>query len=528
MTPLRIGFASVYAWRPHVEHLMFLARLVGQTGHVPLFLTCDGDLPVCYTRELRDVRPDWAECLLCRVGGVRSYTGANVSSIGSLAGTDNADGDRFAELASSSASTLGRFESPADYATADYAAIRDRLAPAVGIAYSAAREWIRRERLDAICLFNGRMDATRGIFEAARDAGIRVVTVERSWFGDGLQLLPDETCLGLQSVHAMVREWSTRPLTCAQALQAAGRVASRLRGTNTTEWRAYNRQAQHGAWPVASGGRRILLLPGSVNEIWGHPDWRSHWAEPTAAYDALMDQLGLAPADIVLRCHPNWGERIGRNDGRLPEQFYTQWAMSRGVHVISSGATISTMGLIAQCDAVVLASGSAALEASAMGKQVIATAPSVYQEAGFRTDATHHDAVAQVVLDVDRSGKEQAALRARLRRHGLRFSYTMSHRLPQYVQHVRALSSSQYRYPKGADPQRLLEIIRTGRLAPDDAAHSDSDAQEDAVLALMEAGDWDALAPAAAADQRQQPKVYRRWLLRPMDYIREKIPVGDR
>src|SRR3954462_15196044 len=84
MTVLRIGFPSIYAWRPHAEHLMFLAGLARQAGHETFFLACDADLPACYTRELRAVRPDWMECLFCRGGGVRSFTGSRVSSIGAL------------------------------------------------------------------------------------------------------------------------------------------------------------------------------------------------------------------------------------------------------------------------------------------------------------------------------------------------------------------------------------------------------------------------------------------------------------
>jgi hypothetical protein len=159
---------------------------------------------------------------------------------------------------------------------------------------------------------------------------------------------------------------------------------------------------------------------------------------------------------------------------------------------------------------------------------VIATGASVYQEAGFRTDASTPEKLARLTLDVDRPAAEQAVLQRRLRRLGLRFCYTMSHRLPQYVQHVRALSSSQYRYPPGADPQRLLELLRTGRLQPDDAGFAAAEADEDEVLARMEAGAWQALVAPPAEDARTQPRVHRRWLLRPVDFIREKMPVGDR
>ena len=58
LSTMRIGFASVYSWRPHVEHLAFLARMVEKAGHETHFLTCDADLDNCYTREMRG-RPGW-------------------------------------------------------------------------------------------------------------------------------------------------------------------------------------------------------------------------------------------------------------------------------------------------------------------------------------------------------------------------------------------------------------------------------------------------------------------------------------
>lgn len=525
-TRLRIGFATVYAWRPHVEHLAFLAELTKHAGHEAVFLACDADLPACYTRELRDVRPDWMECLLCRAGGVRSYAGSGVSSIGDLArGEFNVEEGRARDWSSSSASTLGRFESQSDYASEAFTEQRERLVPSVARAYDATRAWIVRERLDAICVFNGRMDATRGIFEAARDAGIRVITLERSWSGDGIQLLPDENCLGLQSVHAMVDEWSHRPLTETQARAAAARIAARLTGTNRTEWRAYNTQARSTGWPVAGDRRRLLLLPGSMNEIWGHPDWRSGWADPTHAYDALIVKLGLRPEEVVMRCHPNWAEKIGRKDGGMAERHYAGWARQRGVLAIASADRISTMSLIAQCDAVVIAGSSAGLEAAAMGKPVISTAEAPYRNAGFRVDATTAAAVQSLRLEP--SLRIDATEQVRLRRMGLRYSYTTTHRLPQYVKHIRALSSFAYRYEPGADPQRFIDIVRTGKLQPDDPQFAPGTAQEDAIVQAMAAGEWQSLRSAGQA-MLPTGRVRRRWMFQPLDFLRERLPVGDR
>lgn len=527
---MRVGFASIYAWRPHVEHLHFLATLAQRGGASCHFLTCDGDLPTCYTRSLRNVRPDWQECLACRAGGLRSYSAQAVSSIGQLAGPYACSETSARQWAQSSASTLGRFESDTDFASNAFADLTQSLQPAVAKTYSAARSWIAKERLDAVCVFNGRIDATRAVFEAARDAGIRVLSVERSWFGDGLQLLPGENCLGLHAVDAMVQGWRDKPLTHEQAQKAASYTAARFLRRNQTEWRAYNTQAQQQDWPVTNGLHRVLLLPSSRNEFWGHPDWRSNWSEPTAAYDGIMAQLGLQPRDVVLRCHPNWNEKIGRNDGRLPEQYFTQWAQQRGVHVIPSSSTTSTLGLIEQCDAIVVSSGSAALEAGMLGKQVIGTDPAIYQHAGLRCDAIHPDHLGGLQLDSARDTNNRVALATHRARMAMRFAYTMTQRLPQFAQHVRARSAADYDYLQGADPQRLLRLLASGQLEADDGSCAADEKAENAILALVASRSWHALLETGAGQGEDAPPdiVQRRWMFRPLDAIRRRMRVGDR
>jgi hypothetical protein len=258
------------------------------------------------------------------------------------------------------------------------------------------------------------------------------------------------------------------------------------------------------------------------------PGWASPWGDATAGFDAVITRLGLQPQDIVLRCHPNWSERIGKRDGRLPEAHYTRWARERGIHVIASADKASTMSLIAQCDAVLLASGSAALEAAALGKQVISIGPSHYQEAGFRTDASTPEALARVTLDVDLPAEERAAAQERLRRGTLRFLYTVAYRLPQYVQHVKALSTTSYRYVPGADPQRLVDLLRTGELHADDAHASPDALGEDRVVALLRSGEWESLRQPPTDGPAASDRLRRRWFLQPVDYLREKMPVGDR
>jgi hypothetical protein len=330
-------------------------------------------------------------------------------------------------------------------------------------------------------------------------------------------------------VHRLVREWRERPLTRRQAVRAASYGARRFLRRNDKEWRAYNVDAQTRSWPIASEGkRRILLVPSSRNEVWGHPDWVSPWGDALAAYDALIDHLRLAPDELLLRCHPNWGERIGEAGGEMSERHYADWAARRGIRTIASRDATSTLGLIEQCDAIVVANGSAALEAGLLGKQVIATAPSIYQEAGFRDDATSPAALRGLRLHADLPDAERTAAQRRLPRQTLRFAYTMVHRVPQYTEAVKAEATTRFRYDFGADPARFVELLRTGVLRADDETAAADTSEEDAMLARIAARDWQGLLDALEPDAAERRPLKRRFPFQPLDAIRELMPVGDR
>tara|TARA_R100001143_G_C3360741_1_gene135399 strand:+ start:4748 stop:6169 length:1422 start_codon:yes stop_codon:yes gene_type:complete len=471
-----------------------------------------------------------AHCALCRAGGIRSYQNEGVTRLGRLAqlGDDVATTDTCWGL--SSASTLGRFESNADFMTDQFHSLADRLNRTAQVAYEAAIRWIEREKLDAIFLFNGRMDATRGILEAANFTGIPYVSVERTWFGDGLQLYPAENCLGLNSVGKLMCEWRDKPLTQMQALRAANHIASRFLGTNTKEWRAYNLTATETPWPIADGKRRILLVPGSRNEIWGHPDWVSSWSEATAAYDAIIERFGLSSSELVLRAHPNWGEKIGDADGHMSEKYYSDWAHKRGVLYIPSRDTRSTLDLISESDAIVVNGGSAALEAGILGKQVISISPSTYQHAGFQSDATSIEQLTKLTLNTELCDDVKAEEAAKIARYTLRYAYTMIYRIPQYVDYVRSISTTRYQYFEGADPSRLTDLIENGRLRADDKCYSADLNEEDLVLNMISEKGWGTLRkkiPDESNFLTPRFPIRRRLFFRPVDFLRDLFPRGD-
>jgi len=525
---MRIGFASIYSWRPHTEHLHFLAGLMREGGHTPFYLTCDSDLPACYSRDLRPRIPSWIHCAACRSGSLRSYVNENITSIGKLHPNTQDSPTNGMNWSASSAATLGRFETDTELASDEFIRMSKRLDPAVRIAYSAALRWIDQNRLDAICLFNGRIDATRGLLEAARAAHIPFVTSERTWFGDGLHLTPNDNCLGLRATDAIISAWRDVPLTRLQSLRAARHIASRFLKTNTKEWRAYNIKARAAKWPVNNSAYRVLLTPGSRSESWGHPELGIHWPQRTEAIDAVIDQLNLKAADVVLRCHPVWDETVGVNNGWMSERYYTEWARSRGIHVIPSTDSASTLGLIEQSDAIIVCGGTAALEAGILGKQVIGVGPSTYQQAGFQSRGYTPPEISGLRLNADLTKAERAAESHRIRRMTLRFCHNIVYRAPQFVPYIRAKTTTQYEYFEGADSERLTRLLRTGALEADDGETCADQAEENEVLAAIEMANWvDLLEAHIEPSATKIRTVRRRTLYRPVDRLREALPRGD-
>lgn len=523
---MRVGFASIYSWRPHVEFIAYLANLVRQGGHEPVFLSCDGKLSSCYTRKLRNKRPDWQECLLCKAGSISAFQKSPIFSLSTMAGIAHHECHSAREWSASSASTLGRFESNHDFSSQNFKNLVDDLSPATRKAFSAAKNWIRTLAIDAVVVFNGRIDVTRAIFEAAKSEDIPVASLERTWFGDGLQILPNESCLGLHSITNMVSDWADKPLTRDQARKAGNLIATRFLGKNHNEWRVYNQNSIAIPWPARSFKRKILLLPSSRNEYWGHPDWESDWDDPLTAYEAIIDHLELSANDVVVRCHPNWGEKIGSQDGRMSELHYTNWARQRGIHVIASNDKASTVHLIDQADAVIMTASSAALETAALGKQAIGVAPSIYQSAGIRDDATTAKKMASIKLLCDLPQEDQEPMKWQRQINILRFIYTMAYRVPQYVEQVRCITPTHYVYRGDGDPERLLRLLSNGILEANDNFYAQDPSEESLVLDMMRARDWKGLAHSTKPGIEYQ-SINCPALTKLLYNVRDLMPRGD-
>lgn len=471
-----------------MEHCYFLATLAQKAGHETYFLQCNRDLARCYNHELKS-GSKWLQCQKCKLGNLGSFTKNNITRIGDFGSEKDHLQSFNDEWVFSSASTLGRFESNHDYHTKDFSDITKRLIDSCFRTYSSARQWIKNNQLNAVCVFNGRIDHTRAVFEAAKAEGVRVVSIERPWFSRGIQMYPEEHCLGLQAVHRIVGDWKSRPLSKDQAFAAASYAAKRFLRMNSDEWRAYNTNAVEQQWPLESKGARILILPSSRNEIWGHPDWASAWSEPTAGFDAVLDKLGVSMGQVVVRCHPNWSERIGKANGDKIDNYYNQWAKRRGILTISRDDKANTLNLIKQADIILLGNGSAAFEAGVLRKTIVATGPSPYLRAGFTLNV-HDKESLDAMPDASGLLTKNSGEKRETARQALRYIYTMTHRIPQYVDAVVPETTTEIQFDMNTNPARFINLLTDGNLQADDETYGQDQAGENQVLDLIANQSW--------------------------------------
>ena len=517
---MKIGFVNIYSFRPHVEHLYYLSLIMKNAGHEVHFFTCDAGVTNCYPRLLKGTSK-LVECSKCILGGVRSYPVKSVTSIS--AGSAHLNEEIVDQLALSSSCTLNRTESEHEWNESEVVSVRKKLHKPIASVHFSAMNWIEHNHLDAVICFNGRMDLTRAVTFACEQKNIPFITHERTWFGDGLQLIPNENCLSLKALDDMVQQFDDKPLTFSQAKLAGKLAAERFLQSNSLEWRLYNQNPEPAPWPLQSKGKRVLVLPSSKNEFAGHTEWKTGWVDNTSALDEFFTAFRIKAEDVVVRFHPNWAENIGSISGERAHKHYTDWSKDSGIYFITSEDKASTYDLIQQADIVVMNGGSSAVEAGVCGKQVICLGPSSYEKAGFLRVFTSKEDMYRpnALIDID----SETVIKKTLR-----YIYLRAKRFPQFVDFVKAIKTTKYQYYQGADPQRLLDMIVTGKVLPDDETFAKDESEECTIVNSLKNKCWQSLANYESPIYTEKPilQVQRRFGLRWIDSLRSKLALGDR
>lgn len=486
-------------------------------GHESYFLTCDGLYENCYSRSLKGTSK-LKECSQCMLGGVRTYKSINIDKV------RNAiciyPHEFLDDISFSSSCTLHRIEVNSEWNNAEVVKTRSLLRHGVASTYESVRNWIENRSLDAVIVFNGRIDMTNAVITACSDKKIPFITHERTWFGDGLLLNPGFNCLSLKANNYIVGSFKDKFLTFNQSKKAAKLLAERFLQKNTLEWRVYNKKPKETEWPIAYPGKRVLVLPSSRNEFSEHPDWKSEWEDNTIALENLLEVFNISPQQVVVRCHPNWSENIGKVSGDKSKLHYQNWARKRGIYLIESDDTRSTYDLIQQADIVVLNGSSSAVEAGACGKQIICLGSSTYENAGFVTTF-------KSINDMNACGELIDIDPVDVIRKTLRFVYSSSNRLPQFVNYVRALKTTKYKYFEGADPTIIERMISTGEVLADDDGFEISSHYEDLVISKILSKDWESLIKYSENFSLEEKNIKRRFAFRWVDGLRGIFKRGD-
>lgn len=516
---MKIGIVSFYPWRPHIEHMTYLANLLEEAGHEVFYLTCDSQVSTCYPKKLH-TDSGVKSCVKCRLGGVRSYKNKNITSL-SKDPQGTLSEEELYKLTASSSYTLHRTESLEDRNAADVINTQKELARTVNKVVENAKSWIEDNQLEGLICFNGRMDMLSAAIFAAKSQGIPYLTVERTLAGHGLMIKVNENCLGLKGVANILTEFDDKPLNKMQAELAAHHLASRFIGKNVLEWRVYNQDRVKTCWPIKADGLKVLFLPSSKCEF-AADEQRDVGIDEHNLCEEVVSFLGSPLNELVVRAHPNWATKVGSVKNTSAETYYQAWVERTGVHYINSESNANTYDLIAEADVVIVNGSTSALEAAACGKKVVCIGESFYTASSFVSVVNSKHDIANINFLEPRE----------IIKSCLRSVYSTLGRVSQYVDFVRASSSTKYKYFEGADPDRLISMLKTGKLEVDDKSYASTYDEEDAIIDIMMTRKWDriftTLMPTVSALGASTPelKVRRRLMYSWVSKLREQFQVG--
>lgn len=519
---MNLGFVNVYAYRPHGHHAKFLSYIAKSAGHKSVSLDCLGAPSHCYVREYKGAGR--SECVKCSLGGLHSFGFDASESVRKYWNSSlNGEAD---EVVRSSAYTLTRIESYEQRSSDEVNSIVSKLSGDAFRFYHAVRSWIVAQSLDAVILFNGRMDYTRAAMEACRDERVTCMTHERPLFGHGVILNRDANCSSLQNIHRINRKYKDKPLTSRQVDVAAALGAQRLIGGNPLEWKKYNENPVSAKdWPVTDVERKVLICPSSKNELLGHPDWETPWRDNTDALDHAVKHGVFSYQDLLIRFHPSWAVPFGVVTAEKCEQHYRSWCEARGVSFIPSDSKINTKDLIRQADVVVLNGSNTVLEAGMLGKPVVCFGSAPYTHSGAAIDVLSFSDIEQLNF-VDIVSKDPREIV----QNTLRYYYSKAAREPLFTDFVRSRTVTECAFYEGADSSLLDLILREGGEFEGDSEFADGTDYEKPVIDAFLNGDAAKLEKYASWQWKtkatEELRITRRGVFRLIDGIRRLTPKG--
>ena len=136
---MRLGVFTGPTFRPHVEHVAWLAKLAQNAGHTVIGLSCDGAVTDCYARAL--LERGRIGCVGCSLAGLRAFSNVTTQSARGVRPSASLEGWNDSEILSS-VRTLLREEEDAKLIDPPAQKLISRLAPAAAKMFGVISGWI--------------------------------------------------------------------------------------------------------------------------------------------------------------------------------------------------------------------------------------------------------------------------------------------------------------------------------------------------------------------------------------------------
>lgn len=441
-----VGVAQIYPWRPHGAQRDYLLRIARKAGYAVSELACSGSRVSCYDKQYQTL--GWGgldHCVKCRLGASKASDEIRTFKLDWSTRDTAVEGEEIAMLSNRAA--LMRAELTEDITEGPGAT---GLLQAYRVGYHSTLQWIDRFGVDLILLFNGRIDILKGVMDAARFARVDFASYERSWFGNGIMLIPNESCLGLKLLQTLGQTAGTMDLSQDRIDTAEAVIRRRVERLGSNEWRDFqvgdaSKNSDDGR---LSRAHEVLVLPSSMYEIWGHPDWQTGWSDNFEAMEWLQTRIGVPWSRWVIRGHPIWSQRVGKALGNHAARRYRAFCAAHGIRYVEADSPVHTSALIDASELVVINGGSSVIDAVWRGKPVISLSESAFRLSGICPTALSPADSIDIPDDATR------------RRQLVRFIHGMDRLMPTFVNHLIAVSPVEQQHYEGADFADVIDQVR--------------------------------------------------------------------
>ena len=271
-------------------------------------------------------------------------------------------------------------------------------------------KWLDQEKLDFCLLFNGRFDLTKMALEILKSRNIQCVTHERSWFGFGLNLNLNESCMSLKKFSRFTKSTGYSKLVTRSLARAI--IEPRFHvGAHSNEWKTFkgsNTLANH---VLSNDKLNVLFLPSSPSEYMKEPDWCSPFQDLGYTLRTLAEKF--KGENLLVKGHPIWSQNIKKLKANDVDAFCEKLSIAYDFTYLKSDSGYETNDIIRRCDLVITAGSSSALQAGILGKPIINLGFCEYSHSDFVKNITSPnelDTILDLVIDSNPKSQEDKTL----------------------------------------------------------------------------------------------------------------------